>query len=192
MEEDAMLRMSIVTDVAAALVVMLAAIGMPGAAWAQTPVVSFDRLGTKLKVGQTVSVTDTAGAEQKGKILNLSPTSLTLTVDDTRHDFPAASVSTIKKHQRFSLLWGTLIGVGVGAGAGVIVTQPTCPWDVENGVCVAMCAGIGAAAGLGVAALIPRWTRTVYQAPSASAGLRVTVAPFVVPKRQGVVVRVSF
>ena len=180
------------SDAVAAVVVMVTAIGMPSTAWAQTPVTSFDQLGTELKVGQTVSVTDTAGAEQKGKILNLSPTNLTLAVNDARHDFPAASVSTIKKHQRFSLLWGTLIGLGVGAGAGVIVTQPTCPWDVENGVCVAMCAGIGAAAGLGVAALIPGWTRTVYQAPSASAGLQVTVAPFVVPQRQGIAVRVSF
>jgi hypothetical protein len=193
MEEDVMLRMSIVTDVAAALVVMLAAIGMPGTAWAQATVTSFDQLPVRLKVGQMVSVTDTAGAEQKGKILDLSPTALTLAVDGTRHEFPAARVSAIKKRQRDSLLNGALIGLAVGVGVTVLAAS-ACEDDL--GDCYVMglliFGGIGTGAGIGIDLATKGKMQTIYQAPSASAGLRVTVAPFVVPHRQGVAIRVSF
>jgi hypothetical protein len=145
-----------------------------------------------------VSVTDTAGAEQKGKILDLSPTALTLAVDDARREYPAARVSSIKKHQRTSLGTGALIGLGVGAVVGAalgIAAASTCS-DSPEAVCFMIptlfCAGIGTGAGLGIAALMPGKLQTIYQAASASGGLRVTVAPFVVPQRQGIAVRVSF
>jgi hypothetical protein len=172
-------------------------VAVPALAGAQPPASSFEQLAGRLKAGQTVSVTDKAGAEKKGKLLDLSPTALTLTVDGTRHEVPAARISTIKQHQRTSLLKGTLIGLGVGVGMGVVLGLANCGNTIyTQGECASAnglaFGAIGSLVGLGVAAIMPRKTQTVFQAPAASPGLRVMVGPFVVPQRKGVLVRVSF
>ena len=57
---------------------------------AQEPVTSFDQLNTRLKVGDTVWITDAQGREVTGKIRALSPASLLLDAGGTPHDFEAA------------------------------------------------------------------------------------------------------
>ena len=57
-----------------------------GAAWAQPAVSSFDQLAAKVKVGDTVYVTDATGLEYKGRISDLSASSLALLIRDKRRE----------------------------------------------------------------------------------------------------------
>ena len=51
---------------------------LPTLSAAQEPVRAFDQLNTRLKVGDTVYVTDVQGREVKGKIRELSGSALSL------------------------------------------------------------------------------------------------------------------
>jgi hypothetical protein len=66
------------TSAGALLVALLAA---PVLALAQGPVLSFDQLDIRLRLGATVYVTDAQGREIKGKIQSLAPDALTLDGD---------------------------------------------------------------------------------------------------------------
>ncbi len=52
--------------------------------------------------------------------------------------------------------------------------------------------GVGAAAGIGIDALIPGRKVLVYSAPGAPAATRRSVVPILSPRRQGIAVRVVF
>ena len=123
-------------------------VGIPSGAIAEAPVPSFDQLATRLRVGDTVYVTDAAGREHKGTISDLSASSLALLVEKTPRDFPKANVHTIQSQQPDSLANGALIGLAVGAAlatAGLIMARSrilatrrrvpsSAPWRCSAGV----------------------------------------------------------
>jgi hypothetical protein len=145
-------------------------VAAPALAWAQEPVPSFDQVPTRVKVGDTVFVTDATGREVKGKILDLSAALLALRSGSERQEFPAAQVKTLRWQKPDSLQNGALIGlaVGVGAGIGILVYAAQDPGDGSAGIAFAIVAGLGGVfAGIGtlIDAAIPAKTVLVYRAP---------------------------
>lgn len=90
----------------------------PGAGAAQTVASSFDELQNVLKTGETVSVTDDSGRRTKGKVVDLSASSLVLLVGrkDQSRVFTVDGTTKIVRHD--SLDNGVLIGLGAGAASG--------------------------------------------------------------------------
>jgi hypothetical protein len=136
---------------------------------------------------------DRSGRETKGAILDLSVSSMVIRVSNAPQKYPADTVKTIRWQQPDSLKNGALIGLGVGVGFALVMSAG-CGSDY------AACAlgtglifgGIGTAIGVGVDALTPGKNVLVYSAASQSPAARVSIAPILTPKRQGVMVRVSF
>jgi hypothetical protein len=80
---------------------------------------SFAELQKQVNVGQSVTVTDAGGNKVAGRIVDLSPGSLTLLVDRQPRTFAETQVQRVQQRRFDSLANGTLIGAGVGAGVGL-------------------------------------------------------------------------
>ena len=114
------------TSAGALLVALLAA---PVLALAQGPVLSFDQLHTRLRLGATAYVTDAQDREIKGKTQSLAPDALTLDGDRV---FAAPYVSAIRVRQRsHAVRNGALIGVASVtcflAPSRSSTARPACP-----------------------------------------------------------------
>lgn len=170
---------------------------LPALVLGQDPVATFDQLNTRLKVGETVYVTDTQGREREGTILELSALSLTLDHHGAQK-LAVTEVQLVQKRQRDSLVNGALIGLAIGAvvGAGLVAASKCDPGECYavpaadiflGGVCV----GAGVGIGLLADAAIPGKKRVVYRAPG-SPSTHVLVVPFVTPRTRGVALSFSF
>ena len=178
----------------ATAVTALAILLVPVLVRAQEPVKAFDQLNTRLRVGDKVLVTDARGEEHKGKILELSTSALALDSGRVR-TLSASEVRVIQEWQRDSLKNGALIGLATGAGLALtgivwICHYEECEWNASAAVAVGVYAGIGAAIGTGIDALIPGRKRVVYRAGEASA--RVSLTPVITPNRKAVALSFSF
>jgi hypothetical protein len=176
---------------AAAFVVL----ALAGLAAAQEPVKSFDQLNTRLRVGDTIYVTDAQGFERSGKILDLSAASLTFD-DGGPRTVAGSEVRVVKERERDSLKNGALIGLAVGAGIGSTFAALICSGDGcdAGGVLlgVGLYGAIGAGIGTGIDAAIPGRKRVVYRAAGAMSAPRVSLAPVVTPRRKGLALSISF
>jgi hypothetical protein len=175
---------------AAVLIVLV-----PALSAAQEPVKSFDQLNTRLKVGDTVWVTDAQGREIKGKIRSLDAASLSLD-GASRITFRAGDALTIATRRPDSLKNGILIGFLVGAvGLEAVNLISTSQDDCPAG-CQAVIILLGGACGIGVGAavdaLIPGKKVPVYRAPGAGPAPRLSIAPVITPRTKGVAVAFSF
>ena len=86
---------------------------VPSPAPAQTVANSFEELWQVLKKGQTVVVTDASGQRTKGKVADISPSSLVVFVPEAR-TFAEGTVKEIRAADPLSN--GALIGAGIGTG----------------------------------------------------------------------------
>jgi hypothetical protein len=164
------------------------ALQFPQGLSAQTIATSFADLQKLLKPGETVFVTDTDGHRTKGEVAKVSPSSLVILMPATRA-FAAMNVSEIRRTD--SLKNGVLIGLVVGAGVGVAGIAAMCadgpdcgPW-LSSG---AMTAGIGAAVGAGIDALLGGGV--LYRPPQGAR--RVRISPFRERDMKGISVSVGF
>ena len=168
---------------------------LPALALAQEPVPAFDRLNTRLKIGDQVVVTDTQGRRRAGSLVGLSPSSLTLDGKPGR-TFPASDVRLIEERRPDSLKNGALIGLASGFAVGAGLAASICSQDGCEGAGiaagVALYAGIGAAIGAGIDALIPGKKLVVYQAADGRTSARLMLAPVVTPHTTGVAFSLSF
>ena len=177
--------------------VVLIAIVAPAMAHAQECVASFDQLGTRLKPGDTVWVTDAQAREVKGKIQRLSPDALTLDANGPR-TLACRDVSIIRDRPRDSLKSGTLIGLGIGGGLaaawciGAVAAEENPSVECAEGFVVF--GGLGTLLGLGIDAVIPGRMRVVYRAPGSggAASARLSIAPVVTARTKGVALAVTF
>lgn len=120
---------------------------------------------------QTVFVRDSAGVETTGKLLALSPDSLTLLVDGVERQVDLGHVTRIQK--RDSLKNGTIAGAIVGVAMGLLAGGlADCSYQNRSNDCVgfrvgmlALSTGVYAGLGAGIDAMLPGRT-TVYAAPS--------------------------
>lgn len=144
---------------------------VPSHAAAQGPVTAFDQVNTRLKVGDTVWVTDTQGRETQGRIEGLTPDALML---DGRRTFHADDVSVIRDREHDSVKNGTLIGLGIGGGLGLAWcraaaadTSPRISTGVECLEGFTVYGGLGTLLGWAIDAAIPGKRRVAYHAPGA-------------------------
>jgi hypothetical protein len=104
------------TSVGGVLVVMLS---VAATASAQSPTTSFAELQGRLKVGDTVNVTDDAGKTVKGNVEQVSDTMLVLRSGGYDLALPALSVQRISRPVH-NLRNGALIGLAAGFTIGAI------------------------------------------------------------------------
>ena len=81
---------------------------------------TFEQLRVLVKAGDTLTVTDTAGQPVRGKLVNLSSSSLSLNVSGTTREFQKVDVNAIAKRGSDSLKNGALIGMAVGGGLAAV------------------------------------------------------------------------
>src|SRR5262245_883511 len=142
----------------------LLALAWADAAGAQPAATSLEALRPLADAASTVTVTDEDGREFRGTIADASATRLSLRVGREIRQFPAADVRTVRVRKEDSLANGAWIGALVGGGSAAFgFLDNECRDDPACYAAVAWCAGIGAAAGLGIDALV-RDEATVYQA----------------------------
>ena len=149
---------------------------------------SFTQLPLLVGPGDTITVTDTSGQVMKGRIAALSPSTLVLLVDGTRHDLLEADVTRIRQRRPDPLRNGVLRGFVVGAvfgaltvwGAGAPEFIP--PAALANGL-------LGIGVGVAVDALVS--SRTIIYDRAGSAR-RLRVSPLVSRERQGVLLSLGF
>jgi len=165
---------------------------LPALAAAQDPVKSFDQLNTRLKIGDTIWVTDAQGQEVKGKLSALSTDGLTLDAGGTK-TLAARDISIVRERRRDSLKNGAIIGAIPGAIFGLMGGGMA---DEGPGAAIGavVVGALGAAVGAGIDALIPGKKVVAYWAPRSTgpAPHRVSLAPVITPRAKGVAVAFSF
>ena len=151
---------------------------------------SFEQLVLLVKSGDRVTVTDSAGREHSGKIIDLSPSTLALRIHGARHNFRAESVRTISQRRPDSLRQGALIGLAAGAITALALYFPLEDWSASGkAASLGLFAAAGTGVGVGIDALIsPR--KVIFR--SRAAARRLTVAPLLGSKRQGLAVSIGF
>lgn len=152
------------------------ALAPPVVANAQPVSSDFEQLRASTRAGDTVYVTDDAGFEIKGKVLDLSPNALALMVDGQRREFGPARVRTIRKRHADPVWQGALIGAGIGMapflGYCVSATESGEKCS-DQGSLIAMYGALGGGIGAAVDALI-RGKRSIYQAPGGPKTIKVS------------------
>jgi hypothetical protein len=160
-------------------------------ALAQPPATSIDQLPARVRVGEQVWVTGEDGREVKGKLWNLTPSSVEIMSGGRTTTFDADSLRVMAARKPDSLRNGAIIGLGIGIGLASLAAfecKQYAPCFVVGGV---FYAGLGAAAGVGIDALTPTGKIEVYRRV-ASQSARIALAPVVTMRAQGVVVRITF
>jgi hypothetical protein len=175
---------------------------LPALAAAQEPIKSFDQLNTRLKVGDTIYVTDAQGREVKGKLQELGPSSLVIDSGGPR-TVAAVDVRLVQERHADSKKDKTLIGLAIGAGGGFLLGVVLADafdevWGWSGGATASLFTAIGAGAGAGLGALFdglnPGKPRVVYRASSfvgAALGT-VRIAPVITARTKGVALAFSF
>jgi hypothetical protein len=177
-----MMLTGIATALAASVLASPAGAQAPG-----LPDPQFAALATQLSMGDSLTVTDTAGEVVKGRLEALAPEQITLLVDGQRHTVAAARIARVQR-KRVGVLLGAVIGAGVGIAAGAALASYA---DNEGGSQAAAWMfpiGIGLGTGIGIDALV-NLPRTVYRRKPAA---QVSVAPIIAPGAQGGSIRISF
>lgn len=164
-------------------------------ATAQTVPASFEQLQVLVGPGDRIYVTNFAGNVSKGRVTELSNSSLKLLVDGTTRDLSPSDVFEIKQRRNDSLGNGAIIGGVTGLGIGAIAMAAFCtsfncnPGEIM--LTVMIHTGIGAGIGVGIDALVPA-KQTVFQNRSRNSSLRIRWQPLLGRSRKGVLVSVSF
>ena len=149
---------------------------------AQPPAGSFDELSSTLQRGQKVAVTGVDGDTIKGKVIEITPGSLTLRVNEGFVEQPrtVARQDVVAIRRTDSVLNGFLIGLGAGIAANEVWIRQMCGPRGADDECTAIASLVRwstfPAGGAAVGALIDRLigNRPIYLAPGTRATLRVT------------------
>jgi hypothetical protein len=158
----------------------------PSPAPAQTVANSFEELRQVLKKGQTVVVTDASGQRTKGKVADVSPSSLVVLIPEAR-TFTEGIVTEIRATDPLSN--GALIGAAIGTGLAMwdYLIDPSEP---GNAVVFTVAIGLGTAVGAGIDALVNRGGKVLYASPRQTR--RLMISPVLGKDRQGALVSVRF
>lgn len=162
---------------------------------AQEVASSFEQLAVLVKPGDTITVVDVAGRETRGRIGTLSPDTLMMITSTGSRQLTEVEVAAITQRRDDSLKNGAIIGAVAGAAyfvtaaallAGTDDGDVIIPTAIAGGV---LFAGLGAAAGVGIDALISR-RQVIYQMPVPRS--RASVSPVFGHGRRGAAVTVRF
>jgi len=154
---------------------------------------SFEQLQLLVKPGDNIYVTDAAGVRTKGRIAELSPSSLGLVVKGVRRDLLQVDIREVRQWRGDSLKNGALIGAAVGGGSMAVgIAAYGCYECFADAVgAVAFSAGIGAAIGVGVDAPIPS-KQMIFLNPGRNGAAKLQVKPILNRSNTGVKVAFSF
>jgi hypothetical protein len=147
---------------------------------------TFDQLRVLVKTGDTLTVTDGSGHRIRGKLTELTTSSLVLDVSGAPTPFQDANIRIIEKRGEDPLKNGALIGLGIGAAFGTAAGGALGNSPAAYIVGGLIYGGIGAGIGTGIDALIDG-QRIIYAGRS-STGPTVNVAPIVTGRHRGVLV----
>ena len=161
-------------------IVALLLLGWPAAGHAQTDAragvaASFEQLQVLVSPGTTVTLTDAGGSQVSGRIDSLTPSVLSLDVNDARRDFNEADVTTIRQRRGDSLANGAWWGFGVGVGVAALA-MASC-WDCFSdepawiGAAFTMYGALGTGFGVGIDALVRR-QQVIFRRPGLNVSLR--------------------
>lgn len=158
---------------------------------------SFDELPGMLNRGELFTVVDNGGDRHVGRIIDVSPSALSLLVLGVRHDLPAADVSSIHQRRPDPLRNGVLKGLSVAAIPAFLVSGAMYGHAYNEGGSfqpatgmLILSLGLGAALGAGLDALVA--DSVVIYDRSRATRQRLTVSPLVSAHRQGVAVSLGF
>ena len=171
--------------------VLVAVTATPSLAQAQTPT-SFDRLWLLVNQGDRISVTDRNGRRLQGRLIDLSPTTLSLQMDDGRRELEEAEVSIIRRSRHDSLKNGAIIGFVSGAVLTAILFGDDWCWTchpAEATLITSVYGAAGAGIGVGVDALV-EGSQVVYRARRSAR--RLSVTPLLSRDRRGLSVSLGF
>jgi hypothetical protein len=155
---------------------------------------SFEQLQLLVKPGDRVSVTDTSGRSTRGNIAELSESTMRLQVNGVMQTFLETDVLEVKRRGD-PLGNGAKNGALVGAGFGALCVVAVFSFDggadavATSALLVGTTVGLGAAAGVGIDALIRR-ERTIYRPGSRSTSFM--IRPLISAERKGIAVSFSF
>jgi len=181
------------------LVALLLTGASAGSSAAQTPVDSFTQLPGILKIGSVIYVEDETGQRTKGKLRELSGSSLVLVASGRQErSFPADRVVRVTRVD--SKLNGFLIGFAAGAVPGVSLgwginqycfneSPDHCPSAIF--IAGGLLGALGGWIGWAIDGAINGET-LVFSKPRASSTSRVRLAPVLTARGTGVVLSVTF
>jgi hypothetical protein len=166
---------------------------------AQPPPLGAEAAAGRVRVGEAVVVTSADGREVRGRLTELTPTSLAVDVDGRIVEWRQGGW-TLRQRQRDSLVNGTFIGMGVGVGIGFAMTaQAAGLYDIMSGsgasaagvvVGTLMFGALGAGIGAGIDAA---WRdEVVVVGPAGPTGARLHLQPLVTRHAQGLGLSLSF
>lgn len=164
----------------------------PTSAGAQGVATTFAELHGRVILGETVKVTNREGQSTRGTLLRLTASDLTVTTRGGERTITGIDIAQVKARRADGLLNGALIGAAAAAiPMGILAYQ----LDEDCANCaagIALWAGIGAAAGMGIDALI-KGDITVMKLASGPGPTRgFSVAPIVARDRRGVMCALRF
>ena len=162
---------------------------------AQGVAASFEQLGVLVKPGDKITVVDVTGRKAEGRIGKLSRDILTLATPAGPRELGEVEVAEIRQRRDDSLKNGAIIGAV--AGTAYFVTMAALLSDSDGGDVIistavtggVLFAGLGAAAGVGIDALITR-KQVIYR--KSSRETKVSVSPLFGHGRRGAAVSVKF
>ncbi|WP_396626830.1 hypothetical protein [Luteitalea sp.] len=166
---------------------------------AQPPPLGAEAAAGRVRVGEAVVVTGADGREVRGRLTELTPTSLAVDVDGRIVEWRQGGW-TLRQRQRDSLVNGTLIGaavglgVGFGLGAGAAAAEVYSMQGTDDSdatLLVSFGTVVGAAVGMAIDAA-KQDELVVVGPPLSQSHLRLRVLPLVTRHAQGLGVSLSF
>jgi hypothetical protein len=156
---------------------------------------SFDQLRVLIKPGDKITVVEVTGSEVDGRLGKLSRDRLTLVTAAGPWDLGEADVALIRQRRGDSLTNGAIIGAV--AGTAYFLTLAAILRDSDGGDVIVstaiaggvLAAGMGAAAGVGIDALITH-RQVIYRKTTGEN--RVSVSPMFGHGRRGAAITVKF
>jgi len=162
---------------------------------------SFEQLKLRVHKGDQVTVTTGDGKVTKGRLEEISGSTLRLVRNAMPVELPEANVLEIKKKDPIGN--GALMGAGVGAGLGVLLSSGSCRSSGGLGRCagpegvagVALAIGVGAGLGAGIGVLadaVIKRNPVVYRGQPRTRTSRISFGPLLSAQRRGVGLSFSF
>jgi hypothetical protein len=186
----------VLTNVRVLLINALVVLGSVLPAGAQAIATDFEQLRFKVGAGDFVYVTDNTGRiEQRARVIELTASSLVVSIDGARRDLAESHVRRIRQRLPDTLWNGALIGsaVSIGTGAAIAIAVASGEsLDVASvGIGLAFYGGIGALVGMGVDAMV-KGRKTIYEGDRPNASMDFAVRPVVLHERKSISVTVRF
>ena len=148
---------------------------------------AFERMRTKLKAGNRLTVDLMNGSTVEGRLVDVGADTLSISTATGERRLPRLDVATVRRHGH-GILLGSVIGAGVGLTCGVFVGMifSNEGADADPAIFGMTLLGLGVGAGIDAALNIPK---TVYRQ---SLPPRTTFKVEAGPHRKAVRVAVSF